>query len=106
MTKTGIAHYNEHPLEITNASLAADRRTVNLQIPALAPTHCYELKLRLLGTDGEMIDRTLFIACQPTENFSLSNCYPIDRSPMPGYNNGTIPYAGRVSRRHPTEIAT
>lgn len=55
----GSNHHNEHPLEITGASLSADHRSVTIEIPALARTHCYELKLRLTGTAGEMIERTL-----------------------------------------------
>jgi hypothetical protein len=55
----GSNHYNEHPLEITGATLSPDRRAVTIQIPALAPAQCYELKLRLVGNDGETIDRSL-----------------------------------------------
>jgi hypothetical protein len=55
----GSKHYDEHPLEIIAASLGADARTVTLEIPALAPTHSYELKMRLLGADGTPIEREL-----------------------------------------------
>ena len=55
----GSNHYDEHPLEITKASLSADGRTVRIDIPALAPTQCYELKLRFTGKDGETIQRSL-----------------------------------------------
>ena len=55
----GSNHYNEHPLEVTGARLDSDHRTVALQIPALASTHCYELKLRLTGKDGSTIERSL-----------------------------------------------
>jgi hypothetical protein len=55
----GSKHLDEHPLEITGAKLDADSHTVDIQIPALAPTHCYELKLRLTGKHGEAIERSL-----------------------------------------------
>jgi glucose/arabinose dehydrogenase len=55
----GSKHYDEHPLEITGARLRADARTVALDIPTLVPTQCYELKVRLLGTDGTTIERSL-----------------------------------------------
>lgn len=55
----GSKHYDEHPLEVTGASLSADRRRVTLEIPALAPTPCYELKLRLVGKDGGILERSL-----------------------------------------------
>jgi hypothetical protein len=55
----GSNHYNEHPLEVTGASLNLDHRTVTLEIPALTPTHCYELKLRLIGKDGSILERSL-----------------------------------------------
>jgi len=55
----GSKHYDEHPREIAGARLAADGRTVKLEIPALTPTQCYELKARLVGKNGERIDRSL-----------------------------------------------
>jgi len=55
----GSKHYDEHPLEITAASLGADTRTVTIEIPALAPTQCYELKLRLVGKAGGVIERSM-----------------------------------------------
>ncbi len=55
----GSKHYDEHPLEITGASLSADGRTVTLAIPALAPTQCYELKVNLAASDGSKIERSL-----------------------------------------------
>jgi len=41
----GSKHYDEHELAIRTAMLSKDRRTVTLDIPDLAPTHCYELKI-------------------------------------------------------------
>ena len=55
----GSKHYDEHPLEITAARLGPDARTVTLDIRTLAPTHCYELKARLRGANGEPIERSL-----------------------------------------------
>jgi len=55
----GSKHYDEHSLEITTARLSPDARTVTLDIPALALTHCYELKTRLTGANGENIERSI-----------------------------------------------
>jgi hypothetical protein len=55
----GSNHFDEHPLEIKEARLSADGRAVTLHIPSLAPTQCYELKMRLVGADGTNIDRSL-----------------------------------------------
>jgi hypothetical protein len=55
----GSKHYDEHALEITGARLGADTRTATLEIPTLAPTQCYELKARVLGANGAMVERSL-----------------------------------------------
>jgi hypothetical protein len=55
----GSKHYDEHSLEVTSTRLNAENRTVTLEIPSLAPTDCYELKLRLAGKNGEPIERSL-----------------------------------------------
>jgi len=55
----GSKHYDEHPLDIAAARLSADTRTVTLDIPALTPTQCYELKTRLVGADGATIERSM-----------------------------------------------
>ena len=55
----GSKHYDEHPLDISAARLSADARTVTLDIPALAPTQCYELKASLQGPDGTTFARSL-----------------------------------------------
>jgi len=55
----GSKHFDEHPLEITGARLSADARTVTLDIPALAPTQCYELKVSLQAPDGATFARSL-----------------------------------------------
>ncbi len=55
----GSKHYDEHALPIAAARLSADRRTVTLTVPMLAPTMCYELKLALKAPDGTAIERSL-----------------------------------------------
>ncbi len=55
----GSKHLDEHPLEITAAKLSADARTVTLSIPALAPTHCYELTAKLRAPDGAPIEHSI-----------------------------------------------
>ena len=55
----GSKHYDEHPLDITAARLSADARTVTLDIPTLAPTQCYELKVGLQAPDGATFARSL-----------------------------------------------
>ncbi len=55
----GSKHYDEHPLDITAASLSADGRSVTLAIPKLAPTYCYELKTKLRAPDGLEFDRSI-----------------------------------------------
>ena len=55
----GSNHYDEHPLPITAAQIASDGRTVTLTIPALAPTQCYELTVKLRAPDGTLIERSL-----------------------------------------------
>jgi mono/diheme cytochrome c family protein len=41
----GSKHHDERVLPIQSVQLSADKRTVTLTIPELAPTHCYELKI-------------------------------------------------------------
>ena len=55
----GSKHFEEHPLEITGARPSADARTVTLDIPALTPTQCYELKVSLQAPDGAAFTRSL-----------------------------------------------
>ena len=54
----GSQHYDEHPLAVTAAGLGPDTRTLTLDIPALTPTQCYELLLKLRGADGTIIEWT------------------------------------------------
>lgn len=55
----GSKHYDEHPVAITAARLDDDARTVVLAIPALAPTQCYELLIKVRAPDGAAIERSL-----------------------------------------------
>ena len=55
----GSKHYDEHEVSVTAAQLAADGRTVILQMPDLAPTWCMEIKCRLKSADGESFERTI-----------------------------------------------
>jgi glucose/arabinose dehydrogenase len=43
--KYGSGHFDEHELAIRSVKTSADGRTLTLDIPDLAPTHCYELKI-------------------------------------------------------------
>lgn len=41
----GSKHYDEHELTIQSVKLSDDKKTITLEIPDLAPTWCYELKI-------------------------------------------------------------
>ena len=41
----GSKHHDEHELTIQSVKLSDDKRTLTLEIPDLAPTHCYELTI-------------------------------------------------------------
>ena len=55
----GSQHHDEHAVPIASASLQNDGRTLALNIPLLAPTQCYELKIRARGVDGSPVVRSL-----------------------------------------------
>jgi len=55
----GSKHYDEHPLDIKGTRLSADGRAVTLEIPMLAPTQCYELRIKLQTQDGAITERSL-----------------------------------------------
>jgi glucose/arabinose dehydrogenase len=57
--KYGSKHINEHALTVTQATLAADGKTVFLTIPELQPTWCMEIKCNLRGVNGESVARTI-----------------------------------------------
>jgi len=52
----GSEHYNEHALAVKAVRVSSDARTVLLEIPALAPTACMELKYFLKGAHGEPVE--------------------------------------------------
>ncbi|MBM3846883.1 MAG: cytochrome C oxidase Cbb3 [Verrucomicrobia bacterium] len=56
----GSRHYHEHALTIRDVTLSADRRTVVLHIPDLAPTHCYELRVA-----GRVLHGTIHVLASP-----------------------------------------
>jgi hypothetical protein len=41
----GSKHFDERSLTISQTRLSDDKRTITLEVPDLAPTHCYELKI-------------------------------------------------------------
>jgi hypothetical protein len=55
----GSKHYDERSMAITAVRLEADLRTLILKIPELRPTDSYELKFRLVGQSGEVIERAV-----------------------------------------------
>ena len=55
----GSKHHDERELPITAARLSDDKRSITLTIPTLAPTHCYELLVKLPSPDGAPIERSL-----------------------------------------------
>ena len=55
----GSKHINEHSLNVAEATLAADQKSVFLNIPELKPTWCMEIKCDLRGADGTVFTRTL-----------------------------------------------
>ena len=65
----GSNHYGEHPLTVASAALAADGKTVRLELPDLAPTQGMEIKCSLHAKDGTSFSRTIHntILAQPEE---------------------------------------
>ena len=55
----GSPHLNEHPLSVTQATLAADRKSVFLTVPDLQPTWSMEIQCRLRGANGRSFTRTV-----------------------------------------------
>jgi mono/diheme cytochrome c family protein len=55
----GSQHYDEHSLPITAARIGKDARTLTLDIPALSPTQCYELTVKLRGSNGSPVERSI-----------------------------------------------
>ena len=55
----GSKHIDEHPLKVAGAILAADKKSVCLNIPGLQPTWSMEIKYELRGADGTGFTRTV-----------------------------------------------
>ena len=55
----GSEHLDEHPLNITAASLSKDACTITLTIPELSPTQSYELLAKIRGSKNQDIIRSL-----------------------------------------------
>ncbi|HEX3148891.1 MAG TPA: DUF6797 domain-containing protein [Gemmataceae bacterium] len=55
----GSPHINERALKVTAATLSADRKTVMLTIPGLAPTWGLELWYSVIGANGRPVDGLL-----------------------------------------------
>jgi len=53
----GSKHIDEHSLKVAGATLAADQKSVFLNIPELHPTWCMEIKCDLRGADGTIFTR-------------------------------------------------
>ena len=55
----GSPHLNERARPVTSAKLAADGRTLRLELPELAPTWGMEVRYRLRGAGGEPVEGVL-----------------------------------------------
>lgn len=55
----GSKHYDERQLTVESAKLASDRRTVELQIPDIAPTWCMEIRYSLRSASGSVVNGVL-----------------------------------------------
>ena len=52
----GSEHYDERELKVAEAELLPDGRTVRLEIPAVEPTWCMQIRYRLRGAGSESVD--------------------------------------------------
>jgi hypothetical protein len=55
----GSKHLDERALVVTRASIAADGKSVTLEVPELQPTWCMEIKATLRGFDNSSFTRTI-----------------------------------------------
>jgi putative heme-binding domain-containing protein len=55
----GSKHIDEKPLSVAKATLAADGKSVRIDLPGLAPTRGMEIRYRFRGPDGRPIVGTL-----------------------------------------------
>jgi hypothetical protein len=54
--KYGSKHYNEQILEVTNAVLSKDKKSIILTIPNIKPTWVMEIDFHLKSEKGEKVD--------------------------------------------------
>jgi hypothetical protein len=52
----GSQHYDEKPAVVSAATVAADGKTVTVEIAGLAPTWCMEIRYSLRGSDGAPVE--------------------------------------------------
>ncbi|MFT5464290.1 MAG: hypothetical protein ACI8QS_003184, partial [Planctomycetota bacterium] len=55
----GSPHLNEHELQVTSAKLSPDGRSVELEVPGIAPTWCMEIRYELLTANGDPVQGTI-----------------------------------------------
>ena len=55
----GSKHFDEKPLEVRNAKLSADSKTLTLDVAELRPTWCMEIKFALRSATGTPIQGTI-----------------------------------------------
>ncbi len=55
----GSKHSNEKSLEVTKATLLADKKTVRVEVKDLAPTWCMEITYKLSTADGKTFTGTI-----------------------------------------------
>ncbi|MFT5289935.1 MAG: hypothetical protein ACI82F_002006, partial [Planctomycetota bacterium] len=55
----GSPHLNEHELQVTSAKLSPDGRSVELEVPGIAPTWCMEIRYELLTASGDPVQGTI-----------------------------------------------
>ncbi len=53
--KYGSAHYDEKPLDVTQATLSGDGQTLTLAVPEIQPTWCMEIRYDLRTSDGKPV---------------------------------------------------
>jgi len=53
--KYGSPHYDEKSLTVAKATLADDRKSVNLEIPDIRPTWCMEISYELASASGQPV---------------------------------------------------
>jgi hypothetical protein len=55
----GCKHLNERAWKISKGAISADNKTITLEIPELAPTWGMAIKMKLIGSKGEAIEREI-----------------------------------------------